>query len=64
MTNEAINRRPPSEKAGFLRRLAIYLLGVAIGFLILGMFKARSAAEARVREAQRQAAQNAGANER
>lgn len=47
------NRTPPSDRAGFLYRLGIYCIGIAIGFMILGMFRARSAAEARRREAER-----------
>jgi len=49
------NRAPPSDRAGFLYRLGIYCIGIAIGFMILGMFRARSAAEARRREADRAA---------
>ncbi|MBY0112695.1 MAG: hypothetical protein K2Y21_07730 [Phycisphaerales bacterium] len=51
--------RTPAEKAKaraeFLNRLAFYLGGVAIGFLLLGFFKARGRAEAQRREAERAA---------
>lgn len=49
------HRKPPSDRAGFLYRLGIYFVGIAIGFMILGMFRARSAAEAKRREAERAA---------
>lgn len=39
----------------FYGRLAVYLAGVAIGFLLLGFFKARSRAEAQRREAEQKA---------
>jgi hypothetical protein len=51
--------RTPAEKAKarneFLGRLSVYLVGVAIGFLLLGFFKARSRAEAQRREAEQRA---------
>lgn len=49
--------KAPNERAGFLRRLGIYLLGVALGFLILGMFRERGKVEAEKRAAQRAAAE-------
>jgi hypothetical protein len=45
----------------FLGRLSVYLFGVAIGFLLLGFFKAKSRAEAQRREAERAAAMTPGA---
>ncbi|MBL8876973.1 MAG: hypothetical protein JNM86_14350 [Phycisphaerae bacterium] len=56
---DPFDRKPPSDRAGFLRRLGIYFVGVAIGFMILAMFRSRAAAEASRREAQRAAAQQA-----
>ncbi|MBX3388662.1 MAG: hypothetical protein KF691_04325 [Phycisphaeraceae bacterium] len=45
------SRKPPRDRNGFLYRLSIYCIGVAIGFLILGMFRTKSAAEAQRRAA-------------
>ncbi|HEX8876503.1 MAG TPA: hypothetical protein VF777_07125 [Phycisphaerales bacterium] len=57
--------RSPMEKTRsrneFLGRLSVYLIGVAIGFLLLGFFKAKSRAEAQRREAERAAAMPRGA---
>jgi hypothetical protein len=47
--NPADKRRSRDE---FYGRLAVYLAGVAIGFLLLGFFKARGRAEAQRREAE------------
>ncbi|TVQ61263.1 MAG: hypothetical protein EA378_09290 [Phycisphaerales bacterium] len=39
-----IPSQPPSERRAFLRRLSIYLFGVALGFVLLGLFgRARQA---------------------
>jgi len=48
-------RKPPSDRSGFLYRLGIYSIGIAIGFMILGMFRAKSAVEARRRAAEQAA---------
>jgi hypothetical protein len=50
--NPADKRRSREE---FYGRLAVYLAGVAIGFLLLGFFKARGRAEAQRREAEQKA---------
>lgn len=50
--NPADKRRSRDE---FYGRLAVYLAGVAIGFLLLGFFKARGRAEAQRREAEQKA---------
>jgi hypothetical protein len=50
--NPAEKRRSRDE---FYGRLAVYLAGVAIGFLLLGFFKARGRAEAQRREAEQKA---------
>ncbi|MGH7242610.1 MAG: hypothetical protein ACREJD_04265 [Phycisphaerales bacterium] len=54
---EIEQRKPPTDRAGFLYRLGIYCIGIAIGFMILGMFRARGSVEARRREAARAAAE-------
>ncbi len=45
LTNEPrIPSQPPSDRRAFLRRLSIYLFGVALGFILLGFFgRARQA---------------------
>ncbi len=59
MTSSA--NRTPEERAkarrDFMRRLSYYLIGVAIGLVLLGMFQVRRQSEARQREARRQAAE-------
>lgn len=47
--------KPPSDRNGFFYRLAIYCIGVAIGFVVLGMFRTKSAAEAQRRAAAQEA---------
>jgi hypothetical protein len=51
-TEDLPQRKPPTDRAGFLYRLGIYSIGIAIGFMILGMFRAKSAVEARRRAAE------------
>jgi len=53
--DDLVQRKPRSDRAGFLYRLSIYCIGIAIGFMILGMFRAKSAVEARRRQAEQAA---------
>lgn len=59
MTDHRTRGNALNSRADFLRRLSYYAIGVAIGFAILGMLRAKSQAEARQREAERQRLMNA-----
>ena len=64
--NRNSNHRPDQRKPlphghwreGFGRRLATYLMGIAIGLMILGMFQRMKANAQRSQDAAAQAAQN------
>ncbi|MBX3360092.1 MAG: hypothetical protein KF912_02870 [Phycisphaeraceae bacterium] len=48
----------PTSRAGFMRRLAHYCIGLAIGLVLLGFFQQRRAAEWSARQHAREAAGN------
>ncbi|MBX3361083.1 MAG: hypothetical protein KF705_06545 [Phycisphaeraceae bacterium] len=48
----------PTSRAGFMRRLAHYCIGLAIGLVLLGFFQQRRAAEWSARQQAREGAGN------